>query len=85
MPEHAHLTNYAINKDAADFKISESDIEAGTSSQLPKTSAPRLTSGPRGLGVRALTEARSTPTQRATTEQLRRTDRNSFGAAQKFA
>ena len=33
MPEHAHLTNYAINKDAADFKISESDIEAGTSSK----------------------------------------------------
>ena len=33
MPEHAHLTNYAINKDNADFKISESDIEAGISSK----------------------------------------------------
>lgn len=33
MSEHAHLTNYAINKDNADFKISDSDIEAGTSSK----------------------------------------------------
>lgn len=33
MPEKAHLTNYAINKDAADFKITEQDIEDGTSSK----------------------------------------------------
>ena len=33
MPEKAHLTNYAINKDAADFKITDQDIEDGTSSK----------------------------------------------------
>lgn len=33
MDETAHLTNYAINKDNADFKISDNDIEAGTSSK----------------------------------------------------
>ena len=33
MPNQAHLTNYAINKDAEDFKITEQDIEAGTSSK----------------------------------------------------
>ena len=33
MPEKAHLTNYAINKDAADFKITDKDIEQGTSSK----------------------------------------------------
>ena len=33
MPEKAHLTNYAINKDAADFKITEQDIEDGISSK----------------------------------------------------
>ena len=33
MPEKAHLTNYAINKDAVDFKITEEDIEAGRSSK----------------------------------------------------
>lgn len=33
MSGFAHLTNYAINKDQAEFKISQSDIEAGTSSK----------------------------------------------------
>ena len=33
MPEKAHLTNYAINKDAADFKITDEDIEQGISSK----------------------------------------------------
>ena len=33
MPDKAHLTNYAINKDAADFKITDQDIEDGTSSK----------------------------------------------------
>jgi len=33
MSEKAHLTNYAINKDAPDFKISEGDIAAGVSSK----------------------------------------------------
>lgn len=33
MSEKAHLTNYAINKDAPDFKITKEDIEAGTSSK----------------------------------------------------
>lgn len=33
MPEKAHLTNYAINKDAADFRITDQDIEDGTSSK----------------------------------------------------
>ena len=33
MPEKAHLTNYAINKDADNFKISDDDIEQGTSSK----------------------------------------------------
>ena len=33
MPSCAHLTNYAINKDQADFKISKEDIEAGVSSK----------------------------------------------------
>ena len=33
MPEKAHLTTYAINKDAVNFKISSDDIESGTSSK----------------------------------------------------
>lgn len=33
MPSCAHLTNYAINKDSEDFKISKQDIESGTSSK----------------------------------------------------
>lgn len=33
MPEQAHLTNFAINKDADGFKITDQDIEAGTSSK----------------------------------------------------
>ena len=33
MSEKVHLTNYAINKDAEDFKITDKDILAGTSSK----------------------------------------------------
>ena len=33
MPNNAHLTNYAVNKDSDNFKISNADIEAGTSSK----------------------------------------------------
>ena len=31
--QHAHLTNYAINKDSSDFKISDEDIAKGESSK----------------------------------------------------
>ena len=31
--QYAHLTNYAINKDSSNFKISEKDIAAGKSSK----------------------------------------------------
>ena len=33
MANFAHLTNYAINKDQAEFKLSPEDIEAGISSK----------------------------------------------------
>ena len=33
MPTFAHLTNYAINKDAAGFKITDEDIATGQSSK----------------------------------------------------
>ena len=33
MPTYAHLTNYAINKDAAGFKITDEDIATGQSSK----------------------------------------------------
>lgn len=33
MTSYQHLTNYAINKDSENFKISDSDIQAGTSSK----------------------------------------------------
>lgn len=33
MPNCAHLTNYAINKEHTDFKISSQDIQEGTSSK----------------------------------------------------
>ena len=33
MPSFAHLTNYAINKENADFKISKEDSEEGRSSK----------------------------------------------------
>ena len=33
MPSFAHLTNYAINKDNADFKITDEDIAQGRSSK----------------------------------------------------
>ena len=33
MPTMAHLTNYAINKDSAGFKITDEDIATGKSSK----------------------------------------------------
>ena len=33
MQQFQHLTNYAINKDSENFKISDADIQAGTSSK----------------------------------------------------
>lgn len=33
MPSCAHLTNYAINKDNKEFRISKADIEEGKSSK----------------------------------------------------